>query len=97
MRNENPTQEFIGLVLDYDEDTLTATIEQRNKFVPGDAVEIFSPTNSPLKFMIEEIRDENGDLLDAARHPKQIIKTVIPFKVQKYDMIRKIMSETIEN
>ena len=41
-------------------------------------------------FKIEEIKDEENNILDAARHPKQILKIFIPFKVQKYDMIRKI-------
>jgi len=90
MRNENPTQEFIGLVLDYNEETLEALVEQRNKFLPGDEVEVFSPNFETIKFRIEEIYDENNVLLDAARHPKQLLKIWIPFKVSPYDMIRKI-------
>lgn len=90
MRSENPTQEFIGMVLDYDEEEGIATIEQRNYFVPGDLAEVFSPTNEPLQFKIEEIKDEQGTVLDAARHPKQILKVFIPFKVDKFDIIRKI-------
>lgn len=90
MRNENPTQEFIGLVLAYNEETFEATIEQRNKFLPGDEVEVFSPNFETMKFRIEEILDEDGTVLDAARHPKQRLKVFIPFKVSPYDMIRKI-------
>ncbi len=90
MRSENPTQEFIGIVRDYDEDTGVATIEQRNYFVPGEHAEVFSPNFDPIKFKVEEIIDEDGTILDAARHPKQILKIFIPFKVQEFDMIRKI-------
>lgn len=90
MRSENPTQEFIGLVHDYDEDTAVATIEQRNHFKPGENVEVFSPNFEPLKFKIEDIKDKDGNILDAARHPKQLLKIFVPFKVSKYDMIRKI-------
>jgi len=90
MRNENPTQEFIGLVLDYNEETLEALVEQRNKFMPGDEVEVFSPNFETIQFRIEEILDEEGTVLDAARHPKQLLKISIPFKVSPYDMIRKI-------
>jgi len=90
MRSEQPTQEFIGLVKDYDEENLIATVEQRNYFLPGDEVEVFSPNFEPMKFKVEEIKDEEGNLLEAARHPKQILKLFIPFKVTKYDMIRKI-------
>ena len=94
MRSENPTQEFIGLVNDFDEENFIATIEQRNYFVPGDEVEVFSPNLEPLKFKVEEIKDEEGNILDAARHPKQVLKIFIPFKVSKYDMIRKIKTVT---
>ena len=90
MRSENPTQEFIGLVLDFDEETHTATIQQRNYFEPGDLVEVFSPNFDPLKFTVEEITTESGEILDAARHPKEILQLFIPFKVSKYDIIRKI-------
>lgn len=90
MRNENPTQEFIGLVLDYDEENFIATVEQRNYFLPGDEVEVLSPNFEPIKFRVEEIKDQDGNILDAARHPKQLLEFFIPFNVSKYDMIRKI-------
>lgn len=90
MRSEIPNQEFIGLVYDYDEETAMATIEQRNYFLPGDTVEVFSPNFDPLKFRIEEIKDLKGNVLDAARHPKEMLQIFIPFKVEKFDMIRKI-------
>ena len=90
MRSEIPTQEFIGLVLDYNEDDFIATVEQRNYFVPGDEVEVLSPNFETLRFKIEDIKDIEGNVLDAARHPKQQLQIFIPFKVSKYDMIRKI-------
>jgi len=90
MRSENPSQEFIAYVHDYDEENFIATIEQRNHFVPGDEVEVFSPNFEPLKFRIDEIVDLENNRLDAARHPKQMLKVFIPFKVSKYDIIRKI-------
>ena len=93
MRSESPTQEFIALVHEYDEENFEALIEQRNYFLPGDLVEVFSPNFEPLKFKVEEIKDVEDNILDAARHPKQLLKVFIPFKVSKYDMIRKIPSE----
>ncbi len=90
MRSENPSQEFIAFVKDYDEENYIATIEQRNYFLPGEEVEIFSPHLESMKFKVDEIKDIEGNILDAARHPKQILKIFIPFKVSKYDMIRKI-------
>ncbi|MFK5883134.1 MAG: U32 family peptidase [Candidatus Izemoplasma sp.] len=90
MRSENPTQEFIGIVRDYDEENFIATIEQRNYFLPGDSAEVFSPSFGTMKFMIDEIKDIDDNVLDAARHPKQLLKVFIPFKVVPFDMIRKV-------
>lgn len=90
MRSEKPTQEFIGIVRDYDKENFIATVEQRNYFKPGDEVEVFSPNFRPLRFSVEEIKDDEGNILDAARHPKQVLKIFVPFEVSQYDMIRKI-------
>jgi putative protease len=90
MRSEKPTQEFIGIVRDYDPETFMATIEQRNHFLPGEHVEIFSPNFEPLQFVVEEIKDQDGNLLEAARHPKQLLQIFVPFKVSPFDMVRKL-------
>ena len=90
MRSENPSQDFIGLVREYDEKTNIAIIEQRNYFLPNDEVEVFSPNFVSMKFKIDKIIDLEDNPLDAARHPKQLLKIFVPFKVSKYDMIRKI-------
>jgi hypothetical protein len=34
--------------------------------------------------------DENNEPLDVARHPLQIIKIKIPFKLSPFDMMRKV-------
>ena len=93
MRSEEPSQEFIGLVVDYDPSTLLATIQQRNKFSVDDDVEVFGPGYDPIKFRIESILDESGQLVDTAPHPKQLVRIVIPFTAEPYDMLRKIKSE----
>ena len=88
-RNEHPTQDFIGLVIDYDKETKIVTIEQRNHFKPGQQVEFFGPKIETCECVVGNITDEAGVALDAARHPKQIIKFEIPFDVNPFDMMRK--------
>ncbi len=85
-RDEHPTKEFVGVVSSYD--GKVATIEQRNFFAPGDEIEVFGPSIDNKKFIVGEIKDNEGIVLDAARHPKQIIKLEIPFAVSKNDMLR---------
>lgn len=66
--------DFAGLVLDYDSDTKMVTLQQRNYFKNGDEVEFFGPNMENITHVIEQIWDEDGEALDAARHPLQIVK-----------------------
>ncbi len=92
-RSETPTKEFLAIVLDYDEQTQLATLEQRNYFEKGEIVELFGPKLKNTDFKIETIYDENMQELDVARHPLQIIKTYIPFKLKTNDMMRKVLKK----
>lgn len=76
------TYDFVGLVLNYDEDTQMVTLQQRNFFKKGDEVEFFGPEIENFTHTIETIWDEDGNELDAARHPLQIVK----FKLDKKDL-----------
>ena len=89
VRSENPTKDFLGIVLDYDENSNIVTLEQRNYFKVGDKVEFFGPNLENTSFVIEKMTDEVGLELEVARHPLQIIKFKVPFKLSKDDMMRK--------
>jgi len=89
MRNERPTQLFIGLVVSYDEKTGIATIEQRNHFTLGEKVEMFHTNGIVEPFIVERMTDEQGEVLEVARHPKQILKIKVPSPVEPYAMLRK--------
>ena len=88
-KSEQPSQLFIGLVKDYDDKTQIATIEQRNYFEVGYDIEIFHPSGTEDSFILKEMTDEDGEALDVARHPKQILKIKVPFHVEPYAMLRK--------
>ena len=89
VRSENPTKDFLGIVLDYDEDKNIVTLEQRNYFKVGDVVEFIGPNLDNYSFVIEKMTDEEGLELTIARHPLQIIKMNVPIKLEKNDMMRK--------
>lgn len=91
--DETPTKEYVGIVLDYDTKTQIAYIEQRNYFAPGDELEFFGPHLRNTIMMVEEIKDLDGNILDAARHPKQKLQIKVPFTVVKDDMIRLVRNE----
>ena len=81
--------DFVGLVLDYDEDKKLATIEQRNRMFKGDNIEIFGPNKEYFSHTIDQIWDDEGNEIDVAPHPQQIIRMKIENKVEPYDIIRK--------
>ena len=88
MRSENPTQDFVGIVLEYDETTQKALVEVRNHFKPYSTLEAFGPALRSTQFQITNIVNENGEEVDAARHPKEHVYIQSPIKLSKYDMIR---------
>lgn len=86
-RMEVSNQDFLGVVLDYDGKFLT--IEQRNYFKVGDSVEIFGPGKEIFSFVISSMYDIDGNSLDVARHPKEIIKIPVVGDFSKWDLMRK--------
>lgn len=87
-RTEMPTKEFVGFVLDYDATKQECTLEQRNYFKVGDTLEFFGPHLKNTLYIVESFTDEDGNPLDVARHPKQIIKMKVPFELRYADMVR---------
>lgn len=87
-RQELSNQDFLGIVLDYNQDTKEVTLEQRNYFKTGDKVEMFGPSIETFSFEVPNIYDEDGNNLEVARHPKQIIKFKLETTVYKDDIMR---------
>ena len=86
--NRIPKYDFAGLVLDYDEETQMATIQQRNNFGIGDEVEFFGPNFYHFKQTITEIWDENDEPIDRARHAMMTTKVKVDQPVEKFNMMR---------
>lgn len=87
-RNEISNQDFLGIVIEYDKANGEVTVEQRNCFKPGDVVEIFGPNIETVTLVIPEIYDMDGNLLDVARHPKQLIKFKCEIPLSNMDIMR---------
>ncbi|WP_427137074.1 peptidase U32 family protein [Psychrobacillus psychrodurans] len=83
--------DFVGLVLEYNEETQIVTLQQRNYFKPGDIVEFFGPEIENVEVVIKEILDEKGQVLDAARHPLQVVQFKCQEKLYPNNMMRKGM------
>lgn len=81
---------FIGIVKDYEESTGYALVEQRNKMVVGDNIEIFGPDIGYYTQTLKEIRDASTmEILEMAPHPKQMLKIKMDKPVKENYILRK--------
>ncbi len=87
-RDEVSNQDFLGIVLTYNQDTKMVTIEERNYFKVGDVVEFFGPNHETYTYKITEMFDEEDNLLTIANHPGMKIKLSTDFSLEYLDMMR---------
>ena len=81
--------DFIGLVRSYDPKTKTALVEQRNRFMVGDEVEIIQPGKDYFQQRITAIINEAGEMIDTAPHPQQMVRIPVQEAVSEFAMIRR--------
>ncbi len=87
-RQEVSNQDFLAVILSYNEKTKEALIEQRNKFSVGDEVEVFGPNTSVQSLRINYIINEDNESVTSASHPQEKLKINMPFKVSEGDIVR---------
>ncbi len=87
-RIEESNKDFLGIVLDYDKLNKEIILEQRNYFKKGDEITIFGPNIEEFNLKVEYIKDIDGNIIDVARHPKEIVRINSDIKVYKNDIIR---------
>ena len=81
---------FVGMIKGYEEDTSMAIVEQRNKMLIGDKVEIFGPDCKAFEQTLTEMYDlETGEALKSAPHPQQMLKIKVDRPVKVNYMMRK--------
>lgn len=80
---------FVGIVKSYDLKTGFAVVEQRNKMDIGDEIEIFGPGTDYFRQKLEIMLDEEGEPVQSAPHPQQILKIKMDRPVEADFMLRK--------
>ena len=80
---------FVGLVRDYNPETGMALIEQRNKMCIGDEIEIFGPNKDFFTQTIEVMQNAEGEPIESAPHPQQILEIKMTRPVAPGFMLRK--------
>ena len=80
---------FTGMVRSYDPETGYAIVEQRNKMVIGDEIEVFGPHTDFFTQTLREMYNEDGEAIQAAPHPQQILKIRMEQPAAANFMLRK--------
>ncbi|MBE6106652.1 U32 family peptidase [Anaerovibrio lipolyticus] len=83
------TSDFVGLVLSYDEATGYAMVEQRNNMKKGQEIEVFQPTLPGYRMILDEMYNDEGELIDVAPHPQQLVKMKMAQPVEPYTILRR--------
>lgn len=80
---------FIGVVRDYDPKTKMAVVEQRNKMTLGEEIEVFGPYTDHFTQKLTVLLDEQGNPLESAPHPQQILQIKLEQPAAPNFMLRK--------
>jgi putative protease len=81
--------DFVGLVMDYDRTSRIATIEQRNRFVIGDELEVVSPKGSFRLQEVTSMKNNEGESIEAAPHPQMTVYMPMDEPVEPYTILRR--------
>lgn len=87
-RRKIPQYKFVGEVVDFDEPSMTATIRQRNVINEGDRVEFYGPGFRHFETFITDLHDADGQKIERAPKPMELLTITVPQEVKAGDMIR---------
>lgn len=80
---------FIGVVKSYDPETQMAIVEQRNKMTVGEEIEVFGPHTDFFTQKLEVLLNENGEPMESAPHPQQLLQIKMEQPVKANFLLRK--------
>ncbi len=80
------THRFVGTVLACENGV--ATVEQRNRFVRGDTLEVVSPVLRGAALQADRITNESGEPVEVANKVKAILRIDTDLKLEPGDLLR---------
>lgn len=83
------TYDIIGVVKEFNKGTNIATIQQKNRVFVGDNVEVLRPNEESFEVILKEMKDKNGQTIDAARSAEMIFTVTTDVELKKKDILIK--------
>lgn len=81
--------DFVGMVLEYDKETGIAKIEQRNRMIVGDEIEVVVPKKDYFVQTIEAMKNEEGESIRTAPHAQMIVYMPMRQEVEPFTILRR--------
>lgn len=78
---------YLGTIEQIDENGY-ASLQQKNKFQVGDSIEIMKPDGSNITVFVQDLKDQEGNSIESAPHPKQQLLLLLSVIPEKYDILR---------
>lgn len=79
---------YLGTVEQVREDR-KARIEQKNKFLTGEEIEVMKPDGRNILVQVKSIEDEEGNPMESAPHARQILYVDLGTELEHYDILRR--------
>ena len=79
---------YLGIVGEQNEEGLYR-VEQRNKFSVGESIEVMKPDGVNITVTVQRIVDEEGNDMESAPHPKQVLYIDLGQPLAMYDILRR--------
>ena len=80
-------QNYVASVVDYEDGVVT--VENRNRFEKGDILYAFNPKGEDVEFVLNKMTDMDGNEVEVANKPMQLLKFEIPVEVNQFSFIVK--------
>ena len=87
--NNTYVKEYTYLGIVGEKDDRGYRIEQRNKFSVGEQIEVMKPDGNNIAVTVQAIRDQEGNEMESAPHPKQVLYIDLGQPLAKYDILRR--------
>lgn len=79
---------YLGIIRGQNEAGLYE-LEQRNKFLVGEQIEVMKPTGENIIVEVKKITGEDGAEMESCPHPKQKIFVDLGIELEKFDLLRR--------
>ena len=78
---------YLATVESFDKETGRAVLLQRNKVSEGEHARVISPSKGFCDIVLSDLRNENGEKIECAPHPKMRYSVAAPFELHPGDIV----------